>query len=257
MLKVNNLSCGYGNRTVLEKINMKVEKGEIVCVLGPNGTGKTTYFKTLLGFLKMHHGEVYLGDMCMCDCKRKQIAQKIGYVPQAHNTPFAFSVLDVVVMGRNSHLGFFSSPSAKDYKIAENSLEMMGIAHLKDRNYNQISGGERQMALIARVLTQQTDILVLDEPTSNLDFGNQIKILNKIKELSKQGRTIIMTSHFPNHAFLCPSKVAIMFEGSLICYDKASLVITEENMEKIYGITVKIMDFELEGKVYRSCMPIM
>jgi iron complex transport system ATP-binding protein len=256
-LKISNMSCGYGSKTVVRNVTMEFGTGEILCLLGPNGTGKTTYFKTILGFLKLQAGEVILDGKPIGEYKRNELAKKIGYVPQNHSTPFPFTVLDIVVMGRSAHLGMFASPSKNDYRIACESLESLGISHLKDRLFTHISGGEKQMALIARVLTQQTKLLIMDEPTSNLDFGNQIKVLSHIGNLAKNGISVIMTSHFPNHAFLCSSKVALMHKGEMMAYGEANDIITEERLRTIYGIDVRIIDYEYEGKVLKNCIPLI
>lgn len=256
-LKVSDLSCGYGARPVIKHVNMEINPGEIICILGPNGTGKTTYFKTLLGFLKLLEGRIYLEGRDISLYTRYELARKIGYVPQSHTTPFPFTVLDVVVMGRSAHLGLFASPGKRDYEIAIEALASLDILYLKDRIFSQISGGERQMVLIARVLTQQTNLLVMDEPTSNLDFGNQVRVLSHINNLVKKGISVIMTSHFPDHAFLCSGKVALMYDGKLLDFGDANEVMTEESLKKIYGIDVRVTDYEHEGRKMKNCIPLL
>jgi iron complex transport system ATP-binding protein len=185
--------------------------------------------------------------------EKNDLAKIIGYIPQTHNSTFAFSVFDVVLMGRAPHLSLTSVPGKKDYKIAEDALKSLGILHLKDKTYTEISGGERQMVLIARVLAQKPRILLLDEPTSHLDFGNQIRTLEVINKLSERGLSVIMTSHFPDHAFLSSNKVAIMNRGTIVDIGTPESVITEDNMRNAYGIDVKI----LEVNAYRkACIPM-
>lgn len=257
-LEVKKACCGYGNRIVVRDISMDVGEGEILCLLGPNGVGKTTLFKTILGFLKLQGGEILLNGENINSMSKKRIAKAVGYVPQAHTPPFPFNVIDVVVMGRTAHLGMFDSPTKKDIIIAEEALENLNISYLKDRIYTEISGGERQMVLIARALTQQPEILVMDEPTSNLDFGNQIRVLEQINKLAGKGIGIIMTSHFPNHAFLCSTKVVLMKKDNEYIVGDINKVITEENLNSAYGIKVKIINtVDEKGEEFKACVPML
>ncbi|WP_088186832.1 ABC transporter ATP-binding protein [Desulfosporosinus sp. FKA] len=257
-LEIEHASCGYDQRDVLKDISLKLESGEILCLLGPNGVGKTTLFKTILGFLKLRGGEILLDGENIQNWPRKRLAQALGYVPQAHTPPFPFTVLDVVVMGRTAHLGMISSPSQNDLAIAEEALEILEVSHLKDRIYTEISGGERQMVLIARALAQQPKILIMDEPTSNLDFGNQIRVLEQIRRLAQRGLGVIMTSHFPDHAFLCSTKVALLQRNNTISVGSADEVVTEKNLKAAYGIDVKITEsFNHKGETAKACIPLL
>ena len=257
-LEINHAICGYGLRTVLRDITFDVETGDILCLLGPNGVGKTTLFKSILGFLKLQGGEILLDGEDIQNWPRNRLAKAIAYVPQAHTPPFPFDVLDVVVMGRTAHLGMFASPTKKDIAIAEEALETLNVPFLKNRIYTEISGGERQMVLIARALTQQPKILVMDEPTSNLDFGNQIRVLEQIKRLSEKGLTVIMTSHSPDHAFICSTKVVIMQRDSVFKQGSATEVMTEENLKAAYGIELKITSVENNyGQKINTCVPLI
>lgn len=257
-LEVLGADCGYGNNTVVRNISVQVESGEILCILGPNGVGKTTLFKTILGFLKLKGGKIVLNGENVLNWTRKKLAQTVGYVPQAHIPPFPFKVIEVVTMGRTAHLGNFSSPSGRDVEIAENALETLGIHFLRDRIYTEISGGERQMVLIARALTQQPEFLVMDEPTSNLDFGNQVRVLQNIKKLAESGMGVIMTSHFPDHAFLCSGKVALIQKNNKFIVGKAEEVITEGNLQEAYGVGVKIISTtDSTGGTVKTCVPVL
>lgn len=258
MISVNNLACGYNNNKIIENISFEVDKGEILCILGPNGVGKTTLFKTILGFLKILDGDIKLENDNISNWSRKDFAKSIGYVPQVHMPPFPFKVIDVVLMGRTAHLGNFSSPSKKDLEIAEESLASLDISHLGNKLITEISGGERQMVLIARALTQKPSILVLDEPTSNLDFGNQVKVLNHVSKLSKENIGIIMTSHFPDHAFLVSHKVAVLGRNNVFYSGKPEDTVSEEVLKQIYGIDIKIKVLKDElGQDRKICMPVM
>jgi iron complex transport system ATP-binding protein len=254
ILEVKDASFGYARKAILKDISFAVEAGEFLCLLGPNGVGKTTLFKSLLGFLKVIGGQVIINGKNSFQWNVAQMSRMIGYVPQARNLPFAYTVLDIVLMGRMAYMGSFATPSKNDLKIAEESIERLGINYLKELLYTQISGGEQQMVLLARAITQTPRILILDEPTSNLDYGNQVRILLKIKELSDtSGLTVIMTSHFPNHAFLCSSRVALINKNGF-SLGKADEIITEENMRATYGIDVKITEVADRGYKIKNCV---
>jgi len=251
-LEVKNLSCGYLNRPVVSNVSLKMSTGESLCLLGPNGVGKTTFFKTILGLLKPRSGQIFLDGEDVSKWPRRKFAAKVGYVPQYHMPPFAFEVLDVVIMGRNAHLGSFASPGKKDRIIAEQVLDTLNISYLSKRVYTEISGGERQLVLIARALAQEPEFLVMDEPTASLDFGNQIKVLNQINQLATSGKVgVIMTTHYPDHAFYCASKVAVMGKGDTFVFGTPDEVITEAYLQEVYDVKVKIILVE-NGDVKRK-----
>jgi iron complex transport system ATP-binding protein len=257
-LETKNATCGYNGKPVVSDINIKIKSGEILCLLGPNGSGKTTFLKTILGFLKLQSGQIILNGESIDHWTGKKMAQNIGYVPQVHTPPFPFTVLDVVTMGRAAHLGIFSSPATSDFILAESMLNTLGIGFLKDCIYTEISGGERQMVLIARALVQQPHILVLDEPTMNLDFGNQARVLKQINHLACQGIGVIMSTHFPDHAFLCPGKAALMRKNEKLIFGDAREIVTEENLRAAYGIDVKIAAVaDSSGRTIKTCVPLI
>lgn len=258
ILEIKNAKCGYNKEIIVKDISITVKSGEVLCLLGPNGVGKTTFFKSILGFLDLKGGEIFLDKKNINTLSRKKIAQVIGYVPQAHTPPFPFTVMDVVVMGRTAHLGMFNSPSKEDVAIAEKNIDKLNIGYLKDKIYTEISGGERQMVLIARALTQNPKFLIMDEPTSNLDFGNQIRVLDTINKLAKQGLAVIMTSHFPNHAFLCSTKVGLLEKKKGFIYGTVDDIVTEDNLKSAYGIDVKITSTNNGfGEEVKSCIPLL
>lgn len=256
-LEVKNVSCGYAAKTVISDISLEMVCGESLCLLGPNGIGKTTFFKSILGLLKIQSGKILLNGENIDTWSRRKRATKMGYVPQAHTPPFPFKVIEVVTMGRTAHLSFFSSPAKSDREIAEEALNTLGISHLKDRTYTQISGGERQLVLIARALAQNPEFLIMDEPTANLDFGNQIKVLDQVKRLVRKSNIgVIMTTHFPNHAFYCGSKVAVMGKDNIFRVGTADEVITESYLKAIYGVDVQIIKVGQKDRETKVCVPI-
>ncbi|MDD4635310.1 MAG: ABC transporter ATP-binding protein [Dehalococcoidales bacterium] len=257
MLVVKNACFHYdaGKNSGFEEVNFSLKTGQVMCVLGPNGCGKTTMLKCLLGLLRLQGGSIRLDGQELSQMSRSAVARIVGYIPQLHQPAFPFSVLDTVLVGRAPHLGFLQSPGEKDIEIARSALEALSITHLSNKPFTQLSGGEKQMVTFARVLTQRPALLLMDEPTSHLDFGNQTMVLNVVQQLAATGMPIIMTSHFPDHAFLTSSKVAIMKKGRFLDFGPPEKVITEDNMEKIYGVKVRVMDVnDVVG--YRVCLPL-
>jgi iron complex transport system ATP-binding protein len=255
LVDVKNISFSYDKDSpaVFENISFSIEKGDVLCVLGPNGTGKTTLIKCINGLHKVNEGEVYLNGANIQNLSFRDISRTVGYIPQGHVPSFPFTVFDVVLMGRSPYVNITSSPKEKDREIAMNALETLGIEDLKDKPYTNLSGGERQLVFLARVLAQEPDLLILDEPTNHLDFGNQIKLLEIIEQLSKLGLAVIMSSHYPVHAFLAASKVAIMKDKGFIDFGTPDDVLSEENLKKAYGIDVKLMELDDGRKI---CVPL-
>ncbi|HBF34374.1 TPA: iron ABC transporter ATP-binding protein [Candidatus Sumerlaeota bacterium] len=258
MLEAQALTCGYGKRAVVCEANLRITPGEVVCLLGPNGSGKTTFFKTLLGFLKPLGGRILIQGEDVLKWSRNQLARTIAYVPQSHTPTFPFRVLDVVTMGRVAHLGLFASPSRSDMRTSEKALEAVGMGHLAEKPYTEISGGERQMILIARALAQEARLMIMDEPTSSLDFGNQIRLLKHVRKLADSGMGILMTTHLPNHAMLCGNRVAVIDNGRMRLAGKPGEVLDERCLKEIYGINVRVLDTEnMQGESMKTCVPML
>lgn len=243
-LVVDGVSCGYGETPVLSGLSFEVRPGEVCCVLGPNGVGKTTLFKSVLGTLPLLGGSVLIEGADIAGLTRRQIARKVGYVPQAHTPPFPFTVLDVVEMGRTAHLSALQAPSPADRELALQALNTLGIAHLHDRLYTQISGGERQMVLIARALAQQAALLVMDEPTASLDFGNQVRVLGHVRRLAEAGLSVLMTTHAPDHVFWCADRVVAVLGGSRSVAGAPADVVNDELLGELYGIRAHVTQAE-------------
>jgi ABC-type cobalamin/Fe3+-siderophores transport system ATPase subunit len=253
-LAVERACCGYGGKPVVDDVSFALESGEVVCLLGANGSGKTTLFKAILGLLRLTGGRVLVDGVDTASWPQRRLARTLAYVPQAHTPPFPFAVRDVVLMARTAHLGIFGAPSRRDTAIAEDALETLGVSHLAHARYTEISGGERQLVLIARALAQQAEFLVMDEPTSNLDFGNQVRVLRRVKELAGRKLGLLMTTHFPDHAFLCASRVAVLKTGKLLAMGAPEEVLTQHSLENAYGVSVRIVEVEAGRRV---CVPEM
>lgn len=252
-LRADNISCGYGKKCILKDISFEIKPGEVCCLLGPNGVGKTTLFKTMLGFLPRLGGHFYLGDKDIDECSRRDIARTIAYVPQAHVPAFPFTVEDVVTMGRTAWFKNTRTPGKEDIRIAAEILESLSIGHLRERIYTQLSGGERQMVLVARALAQQPGFLVMDEPASNLDFGNQMRVLKQVMDLKSRGIGIIMASHHPDHAFMCDADVLLISADRTFSSGHCDEMLTEETLSKAYSIPVRILTECRDGVTVRSC----
>ena len=253
-----NTDLGYGSQKVLSNVNFSIDPGHITCLLGANGVGKTTLFKTVLGIIPPLSGKILLNGKPIEKYSQKEFAHCVAYVPQAHNTPFPYKVKDVVLFGRTVHLGMFSSPGKKDHLIVEKYLDMLEISYLANKTFTELSGGEKQMVIVARALAQEAMFIILDEPTSNLDYGNQQRIIQKIKSLKKQSIGILMATHAPDHAFMIGSQVIILDKGILFRSGRPDRVITSESLRQIYGIDVQIFDTPLNGSLSRKiCAPVI
>ena len=258
-IEIKNGAFSYRKgSTVFKELNFSADSSGVFCLLGPNGCGKTTLLKCIAGLLTLKSGEILLNGQSISLLQRSVIASMIGYIPQEYAYTFAYSVFDVVLMGRAPHLGLFSSPSNKDFEIASECLDRVGIGRLGEKRFNEISGGERQMVLIARVLAQRPQIMLLDEPTSHLDFRNQTLVLRMISKLANDGLLVIMTSHVPNQAITYASHVTLMNQGRLVTMGKPEDVITEKNLREIYSIDVKIFEVSdpVTGDLLRFCEPL-
>ncbi|MDA5635926.1 MULTISPECIES: ABC transporter ATP-binding protein [Rhizobium/Agrobacterium group] len=239
-LRLKNISFGHGSKIVGSNLSLDIRAGEVLALLGANGAGKTTLFKTILGLMPPLSGEILLDGKTLSTLSRREQAIKVAYVPQAHEAAFPFTIRDIVLMGRTAHLGRFDMPGDEDHRIAEEALNDLGITALADRPYTQVSGGERQMALIARALSQQASVIVMDEPASSLDYGNQIRLLSRIREIASKGLSIILSTHNPDHARLVADRVALLHGGALIGIGPPDAVLTAEAIKTLYGVDVEI-----------------
>ena len=252
MLAVESLAFGFPSRTVGRDVSFSLEAGEVMCVLGPNGGGKTTLFRTLLGLLVPHAGTITLDAAPLQSLARAEIARRVGYVPQGHTGYFAYTVREFVLMGRTAHLGVFSVPGKRDRDVADRALASLGMAQLAERPITEVSGGERQLALVARALAQEPKLLVLDEPTASLDFGNQVRVLQRISALAGSGIAILFSSHDPDHAFLCAHRALLLAEGRVLEIGAPRAVIRPDTLQRLYGVSVRVIDL---GGGAHTCLP--
>ncbi|MGF1619352.1 MAG: ABC transporter ATP-binding protein [Rhodomicrobiaceae bacterium] len=252
-LSAENLGFGYPRFPVGRDVDLRVEPGEVYCLLGPNGCGKTTLFKTLLGLIPRQGGSVELDGDDILRLDRRTIAQRVAYVPQAHTAVFPYTVRDMVLMGRTAHRGVFSSPGAADRERTGEALDQMGIASLADRDYTKISGGQRQLALIARALAQDARLIVMDEPTASLDFGNQVLVLTQVRKLAASGLGIVLSTHNPDHALACATRVHLMANGTTQASGAPGDVLTAELLSATYGVPVAV---ERLASGHSVCVPV-
>jgi iron complex transport system ATP-binding protein len=255
MFTISNAEFGYSSeRKIFSNVSFSIEKGEIFCILGPNGIGKSTLLKCCARIMPLRSGEVSIAGKSLKEWDRRDLAKMIGYVPQAHHMVFPFSVLQLVLLGRTPHIPAYARPGKKDREIAVEALKSVGIEHLMDIPVNRISGGECQLAMIARALAQEPSLLVLDEPTNHLDFGNQIRILHILDRLSKERIiSIIMSTHYPDHTFLLSCKVGIMQDGMVTQVGQAEEVVTDHSLEETYHISIGVHFIEQAKR--NVCVP--
>ena len=252
-VELRDVAFGYGKKLIGQGISLSLASGKVLALLGANGAGKTTLFKTMLGLLPLQAGDVILDGKPVSSWSRRERALRIAYVPQAHAAAFPFSVRDVVLMGRAAHIRPFAMPGGHDLTVAEQALESVGMRRLADARYTEISGGERQLVLIARAIAQEAAIIVMDEPTANLDYGNQMRLLEHVRALSDRGLAMVLSTHNPDHALRVADRVALLKDGRLIALGPADAVLTPEALRDIYGIEVVIG--RIEGSSLRVCTP--
>jgi iron complex transport system ATP-binding protein len=241
LIEMRGAAFSYGARGIFSGVDLDVFRGELLSVLGPNGCGKSTLLRCIGGLLALNAGTVRLDKTDISGLDTAARARRIGFLFQNHTPAFPYPVLEVVSMGRAPHLGLFGVPASKDIALAEQALDRVGVLHLKKRPYTEISGGERQLVLLARTLAQQPDVILLDEPTSHLDLKNQVRSLRTIGELAAQGVTMIMTTHDPNHALRLSGRVLMMKPGGVIVAGPVSEVVTGAELTATYGIDIAVL----------------
>ena len=243
LLDAHDIHFGYGGReghAVLRGIDLQVNPGEIVALLGANGGGKSTLLRLLLGLLQPQRGEVWLGGRRYRNLSRTEVARRVAYVPQSQQVPFPYRVWDLVALGCIARRGLYRRLTRDDEHIVFEALERLQIKHLAERNYAELSGGQQQLCLIARALAQQAPLIVLDEPITGLDYGNQWRLLSLIVELSREGYTFIKSTHYPEHALSIASRVLLLRQGRILAQGEPQRVITREALRHLYNLDVAL-----------------
>ena len=252
LIKVEEVCFSYARKPVLTGISLAVRRGEIVTLLGPNGCGKSTLIKVMIGLLQPMEGRTFYDGRDISGLGSKRLAREIAYVPQIHKSTFPYSVLDIALMGRIPHKTFFFRYSKEDFEIAYNALQRLSILHLADRPYTEISGGERQLTIIARALTQGARVFVMDEPATGLDYGNQLRLLEEINKLSHEGYTFIKSTHSPEHALWIADRAIMIKDGKIMADGPCEDVVDDANLFQLYNARVKVV--RVDGS-FQFCVP--
>lgn len=232
MIEASDLTVERGGRIILRNYSLRLERGRILAVLGANGVGKTTLINMLVGILKPKSGRLSIGG-------------RAGFVPQLFEVPFAYSALDIALMGRARHLGPFGAPGKRDYEIVRRYFQMLGIGHFEQQAFNSLSGGQRQLVMIAQALASECQLLVLDEPCAALDYKNQDKVLGLLGQLREShGMTIVFSTHMPQHAVEVASDVLLMTSGSSYVSGRTTDALTAENLTLLYDLPIARADFD-------------
>ena len=257
MIEIQNLNFSYGSRPVLENLSFSAPAGSLTAVLGPNGVGKSTLFRCILGFLAGYSGSITLNGKNIRELSRREMARQAAYIPQSADPVFNYTVMDTVLMGTTGTLDPYRSPGKEQKEIAEQMLRELDIWELRDRGISRISGGERQLALIARAMAQQAKLLIMDEPTANLDYGNQYRVLDRVRRLTERGYAVLLSTHNPDHALHFATHVLTLQRGGVYHTGPAAEVLTADLLGDIYRIPVALTETEIEGNKVRSCIPVL
>lgn len=256
-ITVKNGSFFYQKDTpIFKDICFSAGAGEIVAILGPNGAGKTTLLRCITGMLKWRSGESLLDGKSIHTMSSKELWSRIAYVPQAKSASSAYTAFETVLLGRSSHLNAFSAPKQADLEKAKEVMELLGIFPLADKKCNAISGGELQMVLIAKALASDPRVLILDEPESNLDFKNQLIVLDTMTRLAESGMTCIFNTHYPAHALQRSHKALLLSRGGDYVFGATSAVVTRENIRKAFGVEAVIGEIETPGNILQNVIPL-
>ncbi|MBR4039177.1 MAG: ABC transporter ATP-binding protein [Clostridia bacterium] len=237
-LEIQKLSFAYDGHEVLRDVSFRLEKGEFLSVLGPNGVGKSTLFRCILGRLDSYAGTITSNGDDLSTLPRRETARRLAYIPQIHQPTFSYTVLDTVLMGTARQLSPFSQPGKTQVERAMAALERVGAAHLAQRDFTRLSGGEQQLVLVSRAIAQQAEILIMDEPTSALDYGNQLRILQLVRELAKEGYGVLLSTHNPQHALTFATRILALSEGRVAALGRPEDVLTPELISRLYGVDV-------------------
>jgi iron complex transport system ATP-binding protein len=243
---LSKLDFRYGaqEQLAINDLTVSIPTGQITAILGPNGAGKTTLLHLMLGLYQPANGHILIHGKPFNHYSKRELSQFIGFVPQIESTPFNFTVFEYVLLGRSPYLATFEMPSDGDIQIAVETLEKLELTDLKERPIPELSGGERQMVLLARALAQQTSVLLLDEPTAHLDLGNQSRILHILQDLASHGITIVFTTHDPNIATFSAKNFVLMSRGKILEFGSMEEVITTDKLHVVYRVPIQVKRLE-------------
>ena len=239
---VQGVTCAYGSRPVLQDVTFSAQKGEFLAVLGPNGAGKSTLFRCLLGSMRGYSGTITVDGEDLRTLSPGKRAKKIAYIPQSHRPTFGYSVLDTALMGTTRQRSPFLSPGKPQVERAREALRRVGADHLEGREFSRLSGGEQQLVLLARAIAQDSEILVMDEPASSLDYGNQLRILSMVRELTEEGYTILLSTHDPQQALWFSHCVLALENGAVAAEGPAREVLTADLIRRLYRVDTAFWD---------------
>lgn len=254
-LDVTDLSFSYGDHRVLDGVGFHAGPGELIAVLGPNGVGKSTMFRCILGFEQGFSGRVEVDGRDARQLSRRELASAIAYIPQSSDQVFDYTVLELALMGASVRTGLLSAPSRAEEGEVMRVLAQLGIAHLANRGCGQVSGGEYQLVLLARALVQRSRILIMDEPTANLDFGNQFRVMEHVGALVREGYTVIVSVHDPNLVLGHATRVLVLEGGRMVADGAPADVMTESALSELYGIPVRRGLVDAGGCSRYVCVP--
>ncbi len=257
LLEIQDVRGGYGHGDIVKGVSCHADGGEVLCLVGPNGCGKTTLFRLLLGSIPVTGGRILIDGQDTRSLSPKELANLVAYIPQYHTPIFAYTVLDVVIMGRASHFSAFDAPKSIDREAAFEALDKVHAAHLANQKYTSLSGGQRQLILIARAICQAARVFVMDEPAANLDYANHQVLMDVITDLARKGYCVVMSTHSPEHPASIGNKVLLMREGLVAGFGEPGQVITPENLETVYGIEMDVITVPDRYGVSRTiCLPV-
>lgn len=242
---IDDLCFSYNRKETLalNGLSLEIPEASVTTILGPNGSGKTTLLFVLLGMLPPQKGTILFDGRSRGEHQGCSSSRLIGLVPQEEHIPFEFSVREYVLLGRAPHLGILQTPDAQDYHIAQHAIETTGLGPFADRSVSSLSGGERQLATIARAVAQRPRILLLDEPTSHLDLSNTQCVLGLVRRLADDGVTVVLTTHNPNTAVAVADFAVLLRQGTTVAAGSAAEIVTSDNLSATYGIPVEVMHF--------------
>ncbi len=243
-LKVWGLCFFFGLRPALADVGFEAADGRLTAVLGPNGAGKTTLFNCILGLRRRYEGEILLDGENAARLSARALAQRVAYIPQSHAQAVGYTALDMALMGAARALGPLSSPGRREKEAAMAALERLDIARLAGREFTRLSGGERQLVLIARALAQRTRTLLMDEPTASLDYGNQARVLSLVRGLADEGYAVLMTTHDPQHALWYADTTLALCGGRVAALGPTRRVVDAAFIERLYGVRATLTDTE-------------